>query len=55
MTEFLANVTGIVTNAVNWMGLFWNEISTDPILLTVVIGLPLVGLGVGLLTRLIRV
>lgn len=55
MTEFLSNLTSIVTKAVEWMGLFWSEISSDPILLTVVIGLPLVGLGVGLLTRLIRV
>lgn len=55
MTEFLTNLDSIVTEAVEWMGLFWNEISSDPILLTVVIGLPLVGLGVGLLTRLIRV
>lgn len=55
MSEFLANLTSIVTEAVEWMGLFWTEISTDPILLTVVIGLPLVGLGVGLLSRLIRV
>lgn len=52
---FLDNMTAIVTEAIKWMGMFWDEISSDPILMTVVIGIPLVGLGVGLLTRLIRV
>lgn len=55
MDEFIANITSLVTAAVDWMGQFWAEISGDPILLTVVIGIPLIGLGIGLLTRLIRV
>lgn len=55
MDGFIANITSLVTAAVKWMGQFWAEISGDPILLTVVIGIPLIGLGIGLLTRLIRV
>ena len=55
ITEFLTNVGEIVTSAIGWMGEFWAEISGDPVLLCVVIGIPLVGLGVGLLQRLIRV
>ena len=55
MEEFITNISSIVTAAIGWMGEFWTEISSDPILLTVVIGIPLVGLGIGLLTRLIRV
>ena len=55
MDGFIANITSLVTASVDWMGQFWAEISSDPILLTVVIGIPLIGLGIGLLTRLIRV
>lgn len=55
MDVFIANITSLVTAAIGWMGDFWTEISSDPILLTVVIGIPLIGLGIGLLTRLIRV
>ena len=55
MSGFITNITALVTAAVDWMGQFWAEISGDPILLTVVIGIPLIGLGIGLLTRLIRV
>ena len=55
MEGFIANISSLVTAAVGWMGDFWAKISSDPILLTVVIGIPLIGLGIGLLTRLIRV
>lgn len=55
IVTFLENMSAIVTAAINWMGMFWDAISGDPILMTVVIGIPLVGLGVGLLTRLVRV
>lgn len=55
MDGFIANITSLVNAAIGWMGNFWTEISGDPILLTVVIGIPLIGLGIGLLTRLIRV
>lgn len=55
MEGFIANITSLVNAAIGWMGNFWTEISSDPILLTVVIGIPLIGLGIGLLTRLIRV
>ena len=55
MDGFVKNISSLVTAAIGWMGDFWTEISSDPILLTVVIGIPLIGLGIGLLTRLIRV
>lgn len=55
LDNFIANMGKLVTGAMDWMGQAWTEISGDPVLMTVVIGIPLVGLGVGLLARLIRV
>lgn len=55
LTEFITNMTSLVTAAMEWMGKAWDAISGDPVLMTIVIGLPLVGLGIGLLSRLIRV
>ena len=55
LDNFITNMGDLVTAAMDWMGQAWTEISGDPVLMTVVIGIPLVGLGVGLLARLIRV
>lgn len=55
MPDFIANMSKLVTAAMDWMKSAWGTISSDPVLMTIVIGLPLVGLGVGLLSRLIRV
>lgn len=47
----------LVTKGIDWMGDFLSEITSDTsgILVTFVVAVPLVGLGVGLLKRLIHV
>lgn len=57
MSTIISNVTTFVTGAVGWMGQFLGEITSDTsgVLMTFVVALPLVGLGVGLLKRLISV
>lgn len=55
MATFITNMGTLVDAAMDWMGSAWTAISSDPVLMTIVIGLPLVGLGIGLLSRLIRV
>lgn len=55
LNEFITNMSSLVTAAMDWMSSAWETISGDPVLMTIVIGLPLVGLGIGLLGRLIRV
>lgn len=44
----------VVTHAVTWMGQFANAISDNLLLVLGVVAVPLVGLGVGLLGRLLR-
>lgn len=57
MTDLLSSVTQFVTNAVSWMGTFLGQITSDTsgVLVTFVVAVPLVGLGIGLLKRLISV
>ncbi len=55
LAQFLEDVGAIVTQATSWMSTAFNTISENPILMALVFGLPLVGLGIGLLSRLIRV
>lgn len=55
LTDFITNMSSLVTAAMDWMKSAWGTISGDPVLMTIVVGLPLVGLGIGLLSRLIRV
>ena len=54
-TGILDDVTSLVTSAITWMGQFLSEITSDTskILVTFVVALPLVGLGVSLLQRLL--
>ena len=55
VSQFLENTGGIVTSGMSWMQTVWTTITGDPVLMCIVIGLPLVGIGIGLLSRLIRV
>lgn len=55
VSEFLENTGSVVTSGMSWMQTVWTTISGDPVLMCIVIGLPLVGVGIGLLSRLIRV
>ena len=52
---FLENVGKLVTKGFSWMGEAWTAITSDPTLMLMTIGVGLVGLGIGLLTRVIRV
>ena len=65
MGTILTNVTSFVTQAVTWMGQFLAQIvgvtTTDsgttlnnPVLFVFVVAVPLCGLGIGLLNRLIH-
>lgn len=49
------DVGTLITNAITWMGQFLTEITSDSskILVTFVVALPLVGLGISLLQRLL--
>lgn len=56
-TGILADVGNFITEAVSWMGTFLGEITSDSskVLVTFVVAVPLCGLGIGLLKRLISV
>lgn len=54
MATILADVTALVNAAVGWVGQFVTVITGQPLLLMFVI-VSFVGLGVGLIKRLIRV
>lgn len=54
IATILTNVSSLVTEAVKWVGSFVGAITSNPLLLMFVI-IAFVGLGVGLIKRLIRV
>ena len=54
MAAILAEVTALVNAAVGWVGQFVTVITGQPLLLMFVI-VAFVGLGVGLIKRLIRI
>lgn len=54
ITTILTNVTALVTEAIKWVGSFVGAITSNPLLLMFVI-VAFVGLGVGLIKRLVRV
>lgn len=53
MTAILSTVTELVTAAISWIGLFTDCIVDTPLLLIFVVT-AFVGLGVGLIKRIIR-
>lgn len=54
MESILTSITAIVTAAVGWIGQFVTMITDNPIVLVFCL-IPMVGLGIGLLSRLFRV
>lgn len=58
MTETLATVLGYVgtflTEALSWIGEVMTVVSGNPLLFTVVFGIPIAGVAIGYLKRLIR-
>ena len=54
MEAILPGVTTFITNALSWMEDTVSFVTTEPVLFIFVVAVPLVGLGVGLLKRLIH-
>jgi len=54
VSTIVTNVTTLVTEAVKWVGSFVGAITSNPLILTFVI-VAFVGLGIGLIKRLVRV
>jgi len=53
MEAIITGVSSIVTAAISWIGSYATVITEQPVLMTYVVCLPLVGLGVGLFKRLL--
>ena len=53
ITTILSNVTSFVTESIKWVGSFVGAITSNPLILAFVI-VAFVGLGVGLIRRLVR-
>jgi hypothetical protein len=53
IATILSNVTAFVTEAIKWVGSFVDAITSNPLILAFVI-VAFVGLGVGLIRRLVR-
>lgn len=55
MAELLTAVSSVVTSALGWVTSVASTITEEPLLLLFCVGVPLVGLGVGLIKRLLTV
>lgn len=55
MSTFLGNIGTFFTQSVTWLGNILTVITENPALTVLVLGMPIVGFSVGLLSRLIRV
>lgn len=53
MADILSGISSVVTSAITWLGQFVTAITSNPLILLFVI-VAFVGLGVGLLSRLIH-
>lgn len=54
IATIVGNVTTLITEAVKWVGSFVGAITSNPLILMFVI-IAFVGLGVGLIKRLVRI
>lgn len=53
IAAILESITSVVTSAISWVGQFVSAITSNPLILLFVV-VSFVGLGVGLINRLIR-
>lgn len=53
MEAIISAVSSVFTAAIGWVGTIASTIASQSILLLAVVGVPLVGLGVGLFKRLL--
>ena len=54
LTQFLDDTGAIVDAAMGWLSNAFDVISGNAVLMAIVFGLPLCGLGIGLLSRLLK-
>lgn len=54
MSALLTSIGSVVTAAVTWMGDFATAITSNDLLVLGVVAIPCVGLGVGLIRRLLK-
>lgn len=54
MSAFLTEVGTFFTQAIGWMGDVLTEVTSNPALLVLVVGMPICGFAFGLLGRIIR-
>lgn len=54
MSALITATTSVVTAAIGWMGDFADAIAANDILVLGVVAVPLVGLGAGLLGRMLK-
>lgn len=55
MSAILSAVSTLVTNAVTWTTSYLTMITENDVLVLFCIALPLVGLGIGIIRRLVRI
>lgn len=55
MSSILTAVGSLVTSAISWTNSYLGMITTNDVLVLFVIALPLVGLGIGIIRRLVRI
>ena len=55
ITSIATTISTVVTESLDWVSMWVTRITGSPLLLIMVVAVPLVGLGVGLLRRLINV
>ena len=53
-SAFLTTVGSIVQSVVAWMGMVWSFLTENPVLVCLVLGVPLCGIAVSYLSRIIR-
>lgn len=55
MASILSTVSDLVTNAITWTQSYLAMIVSEDVLILFCIALPLVGLGIGIIRRLVRI
>lgn len=55
MSAILTAISDLVTAAVGWAGTYVNMITTNDVLVLFCVAVPLVGLGIGIIKRLVRI
>ena len=54
LATFLTNIGSFVTAAIGWIGSVLNTVMDNPALFVLVIAIPVAGVAIGYLSRLIR-